>query len=116
MLLCTMMGTICQTLCAGIWIFQSPIGSDACKQGLWFSCSGVPLIILANAITTSLYQNMNFVEGRDCMIAHILLLVQTNAHLPVIWWIHNTWAEMLLDKSEESAATINEEPKKGKVD
>lgn len=103
MLLCTMLGTICQTLCVGIWIWRSSIGSISCQQGLGFACSGVPLIILSNSISASHYKQMQFTDGRTCMIAHILLLLQTNFHLPVIWFIHELWIRTALENSNDIA-------------
>lgn len=105
MLLCTMLGTICQTLCVGVWIWRSSIGSISCQQGLGFACSGVPLIILSNSISASHYKQMQFKDGQKCMIAHILLLLQTNCHLPVIWFIHELWIGTALENSNDIATT-----------
>jgi len=128
-LLCTMLGTICQTLCLALWTALAPVGSPACRQGLALSCTGVPLILLANACTAAIYQARTTTkdddaffsqqQGRDCMIAHILLLVQTNAHLPIIWWVHELWVEMVLfagsTATTSSCSDGGEDPPKFKL-
>lgn len=103
MLLCTMLGTICQTLCAGIWIWRSSIGSISCQQGLGFACSGVSLIVFSNSISASQYNQMQFTDGRECMIAHILLLIQTNVHVPAMWLIHELWINTALPNPNDLA-------------
>lgn len=119
MLLCTMLGTICQTFCLAIWMVLAPVGSPTCRQGLAFSCTGVPLIIIANSITAASYQKTEFTQGRDCMIAHIFLLVQTNAHIPIVWWIHELWMELAVipySSSQASTAPAVDAAERAKIE
>jgi hypothetical protein len=93
LILSTMMATILQTLCSGIWILASPLSSQATSDGLNAGIIGVPLIILANILTIAIYQqeNSDFTTGRKCMIAHILLLLHANLHLPIVWGTYRIW-------------------------
>ena len=87
----TMVATIFQTLVIGLLILLSPFGSKAPNQAMVMGVAGVPMIILANALTMGMYSMEGFDQGQHCMMAHILLLVQTNIHVPIVWWIYETW-------------------------
>lgn len=103
MILCTMLATICQTLVIGIVTLMSPVGSDAASEALTCGLVGVPLIITANAITMAIYGS-DFSAGRACMLAHILLLVQTNFYLPLIWWSHQAWKNSSINARVQNGA------------
>jgi hypothetical protein len=91
-ILCIMLATIFQTLFVGIWIlYSSPLSFRDTSLGLTASCVGVSLIIVANAMTIRIYNGdyNGFLKGKECMIGHILLLIQANLYLPLVWLIYH---------------------------
>jgi hypothetical protein len=91
-ILCTMMATIFQTLFVGIWIMHSSVLSFRNTSfGLTASCVGVMLIVVANAMTIRIYNREynGFLLGKECMIGHILLLLQANLYVLFVWLIYH---------------------------
>ena len=85
---------------------MSPISSTATSEGLTAGLVGVPLIILANAMTIGIYNKYydGFDAGKECMVGHIALLVQANLYVPVVWGIYHI-ARWLGRRSESSRET-----------
>ena len=109
LILATMLATIFQSLCLGISTWNAPLESHAIRQSLTWSLISVPLIILANAVTLAIYdRNDDFSNGSHCMVAHILLLVQTNIQTPIVWWVHGCWKRSF-NHGTGTIISVNEE-------
>ncbi|KAL7501927.1 hypothetical protein ACHAWX_000404 [Stephanocyclus meneghinianus] len=88
---CTMLATIMQTMVIGLTTTFSPLWSNAMREALDYSMVGVPLIIMANAITLAIYMSEDFKAGTECMVAHIHLLATSNFYIPFVWWTQRVW-------------------------